>query len=175
MNLMSYVIILIALNFLLGIAIGSILQSLGKSSSKVKKANTSKNNTETSSRQNATSNEDPSVNEEENLSNSDHNNGIEIEQTKLSMFNFSSVIGFCERLIYTYCFASGDNSLFAAVIAFKTLMRFPEATKGSDSELTSEKYILGTLINIVVALIFTYFYNTLVAKQSILDIIINLF
>lgn len=71
---------------------------------------------------------------------------------KLSAFiNYSSMIGLVERFLYIISIWSGKLEFITIVIALKTIVRFPEINKGSKSEITAEKYILGTLLNLLFA------------------------
>ncbi len=70
-----------------------------------------------------------------------------------SVFNYSSMIGFVERILYIIAIAISNFELLALVIAVKTIVRFPEINKGNKTEVTSEKYILGTLLNLVAAFV----------------------
>lgn len=78
-----------------------------------------------------------------------------LKKTVNSVINFSSTIGFIERILYIIAFATRSFELLALVVGVKTLVRFPEINKGEKASLTAEQYILGTLINIVLAIIVT--------------------
>lgn len=82
---------------------------------------------------------------------------------KLGAFiNYSSIIGFVERILYIIGFWAVSFELITIVIAVKTIMRFTtvnaaekeRSTKGRNSKVTAEKYILGTLLNLLIAVIF---------------------
>lgn len=79
-----------------------------------------------------------------------------IKNTINSIVNYSSIIGFVERIIYIIAFASNNFELLGIVIAVKTLVRFPEINKRKNATITPEQYILGTLLNIMFAFIITY-------------------
>lgn len=82
---------------------------------------------------------------------------------KLGAFiNYSSIIGFVERILYIIGFWTVSFELITIVIAVKTIMRFTtvnavekeRGSKGRNSKITAEKYILGTLLNLLIAVIF---------------------
>lgn len=70
-----------------------------------------------------------------------------------SFINFSSLIGFVERTLYIAAFMAGEYQLITIVIGVKTLVRFPEISQKQNNAITAEKYILGTLLNIIFSII----------------------
>lgn len=68
-----------------------------------------------------------------------------------SFINYSSMIGFVERILYVYAIFTNQIQLLALIIAIKTIVRFPEINKQTNNDVSPEKYILGTLLNILFA------------------------
>lgn len=79
-----------------------------------------------------------------------------------AFINYSSIIGFVERILYIIGFWAVSFELITIVIAVKTIMRFTtvnaaekeRTSKGRNSKVTAEKYILGTLLNLLIAVVF---------------------
>lgn len=87
---------------------------------------------------------------------------------KLNQFiNYSSIIGVVERFLYIIGFWITNATLITVVIAVKTIMRFTTVNAASKqwskstshSKLTAEKYILGTLLNILLAIVIVWLFK----------------
>lgn len=75
----------------------------------------------------------------------------ELHRAFSSFINYSSMIGFVERILYIYAIYTAQTQLLALIIAVKTIVRFPEINKQTNNDVSPEKYILGTLLNILFA------------------------
>lgn len=75
----------------------------------------------------------------------------ELHRAFSSFINYSSMIGFVERILYVYAIIINQVELLALIIAVKTIVRFPEINKQTNNDVSPEKYILGTLLNILFA------------------------
>lgn len=76
----------------------------------------------------------------------------ELHKAFASFINYSSMIGFVERILYVYAILTNQVQLLALIIAVKTIVRFPEINKQTNNDVSPEKYILGTLLNILFAI-----------------------
>lgn len=83
--------------------------------------------------------------------------------------NYSSIIGLVERLLYIIGFWTNNLQLITIVIAVKTIMRFSsinenaqitdDSVDNSNHKLTVEKYILGTMLNLLLSLVIVFLYK----------------
>lgn len=86
-----------------------------------------------------------------------------------SFINYSSIIGFVERCIYIVGIWTINYQLITIVIAVKTIMRFPtiNATEkgasnkqaSNSNKITAEKYILGTLLNLLFSFVIVWIFK----------------
>ncbi len=74
--------------------------------------------------------------------------------------SYSMFIGYLERLIFLLIVVSHKYELLTPYLALKGLIRFPEINKG-DGKITAEKFICGTLINLVLTLFVAFLINWL--------------
>lgn len=83
--------------------------------------------------------------------------------------NYSSIIGIVERLLYIIGFWTNNLQLITIVIAVKTIMRFSsinenaqitdDTVDNSNHKVTVEKYILGTMLNLLLSLVIVFLYK----------------
>lgn len=89
---------------------------------------------------------------------------------KLDEFiNYSSLIGLVERFLYIVGIWIASYQLITIVIAVKTIMRFTTVNAAekevvskksiSNNKVTAEKYILGTLLNLLFAMIIVWIFK----------------
>lgn len=95
--------------------------------------------------------------------------GVKPRKLEVQQFiNYSSLIGLIERALYIIGFWIQSAELITLVIAVKTIMRFtsvsaaeksPTTSKAGDQKLTAEKYILGTLLNVFIAIVIVFMFK----------------
>lgn len=86
-----------------------------------------------------------------------------------AFINYSSMIGLVERFLYIVGIWTLSFELVTIVIAVKTIMRFTTVnaaekevaanSKVSGNKVTAEKYILGTLLNLLFAMIIVWMFK----------------
>ncbi len=72
---------------------------------------------------------------------------------------FSAAIGFVERILYFIAFVNYDIQFLGLLLVLKTIIRFPEV-KEKQSTHFAEKYIFGTMLNLLFAYFAAYILNS---------------
>lgn len=73
----------------------------------------------------------------------------------VAILSNSSLIGFCERSLYLFGIINQQFEMISAILLVKTIIRFPEISqKDKTTKLDAEKYILGTMLNLLLAIVY---------------------
>lgn len=80
---------------------------------------------------------------------------LDIDSPSVDKTKFSAAIGFFERILYFVAFVNYDIQFLGLLLILKTIIRFPEVKEQRDTHF-AEKYILGTLVNLLFAYIAAY-------------------
>lgn len=76
----------------------------------------------------------------------------------LGMQSFSMLIGYLERVLLAIILVSEHYQMLAVYVTLKSIVRFPEINKDG-GHLTSEKFICGTMINVLFVLFIIWYYR----------------